>query len=189
MIFDRRRPGGAGRRHFRPGIDRTPIDTADEVVELDKDALVRLAHGTRMSAAEAEAWTAHLWDYEVTPLFPQLNRPAPPFDAANPPLAINNPLGRTTTSGILSSALEKLGYIRGKVSEGGSIYDFTKDFRKASVVVSVNVEGIFVRGGFDGEAELISLSFVRVEGNDVIDRRTDLPLASRRHYALRRGFC
>lgn len=174
LIWQEVDASGAGRRHFRPGVDRLPIDTEDDVVELDKDALVRLAHGTMMSAADAEAWTAHLWDYKVTPFFPQINRPTPPFDAANPPFAIDNPLRGTTAPGILSSALEKLGYIRGGCDDGGCIYDFTKDFRKAGVVVSVNVEGIFVRGGFDGEAELISLSFACANANgDIVRLRID----------------
>ena len=48
------------------------LDAEDNNHTLSAHAQVRVAHGTMMSDAEREAWQQHFADYQITPLFPQL---------------------------------------------------------------------------------------------------------------------
>ena len=56
---------------FRPLGDGTLTNARDGQVELDGADPVRLAY----FPADADAWRRHLADYEIVPLFPQLDRP------------------------------------------------------------------------------------------------------------------
>ena len=48
------------------------LDAEDNTHSIDASAQVKLAHGTLMSEAEREAWAQHFADYQITPLFNQL---------------------------------------------------------------------------------------------------------------------
>ena len=48
------------------------LDAEDNTHSIDDSAQVKLAHGTGMSEAEREAWAQHFADYQITPLFNQL---------------------------------------------------------------------------------------------------------------------
>ncbi len=48
------------------------LDAEDNTHSIDASAQVKLAHGTGMSDAEREAWAQHFADYQITPLFNQL---------------------------------------------------------------------------------------------------------------------
>lgn len=159
LIWQQVDANGHAIRHFRPGSDGAPIDTEDELVTFDPVAVIRLTHGTLMSAEESRAWATHLWDYKVTPLFPQINRPTPSFDMEDPPFEVLNPLSGTTSPGILGGALDKLGFIRGGVGDGGWVSDFRRRLSFDPIVIVFGVDGIFVQGGVDGDARLTSLRF------------------------------
>ncbi len=49
----------------------------------DGAAFISLAHSATMQAAEREAWLTHFSDYEIEPLFDQLNRPLMSLDGRN----------------------------------------------------------------------------------------------------------
>src|SRR6185437_5054497 len=59
---------------FRPLDDGTLTDADDNDVKLPDGARIRVAHDSLLSPDEIEQWSAHLADYEVTPLFQQLGR-------------------------------------------------------------------------------------------------------------------
>ncbi|MCL2090472.1 MAG: DUF4132 domain-containing protein [Micrococcales bacterium] len=61
-------PGGT----FRLLADRTLAGPDDEPFVLDDQATVRLAHSTRLTPDQRDAWWAHLDDHQVTGLFDQL---------------------------------------------------------------------------------------------------------------------
>lgn len=69
----------------------------DEAAEGQAGVRLRLAHRSILGDAAAEAWRAHLVDYEITPPFDQLSRPLLEAPAAAPPAAA--PIGGWRVSG------------------------------------------------------------------------------------------
>ncbi len=69
-------PGEAGYQMiFRPLEDGSLTNADDEACLLPADGKIRLAHPIELDEAARSAWLQHLSDYEITPPFPQLNRP------------------------------------------------------------------------------------------------------------------
>lgn len=59
---------------FRPLEDGSLTDNEDNPVALPAEGQIRLVHPAMIDAEAQAAWVQHLADYEVTPLFPQMNR-------------------------------------------------------------------------------------------------------------------
>lgn len=125
---------------FRPAEDGALLGVDDSAVELAPDAVVRLAHRTVLSGAEADAWRRHLADYEVSPPFDQLGATAPdvPADA----VAIQSPGGRrVTTVFALRRAATKRGYQRAPAGDGGWFWNYLKEFPSLGLTATINFSG------------------------------------------------
>ena len=125
---------------FRPAEDGALLGVDDSAVELAPDAVVRLAHRTALSGAEADAWRRHLADYEVSPPFDQLGATAPdvPADA----VAIQSPGGRrVTTVFALRRAATKRGYRRAPAGDGGWFWNYLKEFPSLGLTATINFSG------------------------------------------------
>ena len=125
---------------FRPAEDGALLGADDAAVELAPGAVVRLAHRTALSGAEAHAWRRHLADYEVDPPFDQLGAAAPdvPADAT----AVRAPGGRrVTTTFALRRAAAKRGWRRAPAEDGGWFWSYLKDFPSLGLTAAVNFSG------------------------------------------------
>lgn len=125
---------------FRPAEDGALLGADDAAVELAPGAVVRLAHRTALSGAEADAWRRHLADYEVDPPFDQLGAAAPdvPADAT----AVRAPGGRrVTTTFALRRAAAKRGWRRAPAEDGGWFWSYLKDFPSLGLTAAVNFSG------------------------------------------------
>ena len=127
---------------FRPLEDLTLTDATDNPVPLDGTALIRLAHASSLSAEEVAAWKTHLEDYEVEPLFDQLNRPRLILDAG-----LSNATEVTDRKGWLIEAFKlrgiatKLGYTRGAAEDGGWFFSYEKRFESLQLVTIIEFTG------------------------------------------------
>lgn len=131
---------GEQTRLFRPSEDGSLLDAADEEIQLAPDALVGLAHGALLRAADCKAWLGHLKDYRVKPLFGQLDRAAPPAVAADA-TEIDDRLGWSADTFGFRGAFNKLGYQRAQAEDGGFFYLYNKDFGSANIRVVVEFSG------------------------------------------------
>ena len=125
---------------FRPAEDGALLGADDAAVVLAPGAVVRLAHRTALSGAEADAWRRHLADYEVSPPFDQLGATAPdvPADA----VAIQSPGGRrVTTVFALRRAATKRGYRRAPAGDGGWFWNYLKEFPSLGLTATINFSG------------------------------------------------
>jgi hypothetical protein len=125
---------------FRPTEDGSLIDAADEEVELEPDARIKLAHASLLDAGTVRAWLAHFKDYKVTPLFAQLTRGGPALADPSAEL-IEDRLGWTSDTFTLRGAFGKLGYQRGSAVDGGVFMEYTKDFASAGLRVRIEFSG------------------------------------------------
>lgn len=135
------RPGDDGRAAvlFRPSEDGSLIDAADDEVALPADARVALAHASMLDEESVHAWQAHFKDYKVAPLFDQLARRLPSFDAGS--TQIGDRLGWTSDTFTLRNAFGKLGYQRGSAEDGGVFFEYTKDFAAIGIRVAIEFSG------------------------------------------------
>jgi hypothetical protein len=134
--------GDGGSVVFRPLDDGSLTDVDDNDVELPEETRVKLAHDSVLSADEVAQWTAHLADYEVTPLFQQLGRGV---HAITPQLRSKRELtdftGHMLEAFALRGRATKLGYVRGQTEDAGWFYTYEKRFPTLGIVATVNFTG------------------------------------------------
>jgi hypothetical protein len=127
---------------FRPLADGSLTDAADQPVELAADAVVRLAHSSVLTPADAERWRSHLADYEVVPAFDQLGKPVYRLpDTAREESEIRDFKGHMLEAFKLRGQAGKLGYARGSAEDGGRFYRYSKQFPTLGLEVSIEFSG------------------------------------------------
>ncbi len=127
---------------FRPLSDGTLVDAADDEISLDGVESVGLAHEVLDGAEAAETWAAHLRDYEITPLFPQFDRPARP-QLADDQQQLTHCRGAIIDDRRIRSVLGRLGYELGPGEDGGSVSLVRRRFPSAGLEARVAVRGLF----------------------------------------------
>jgi hypothetical protein len=134
--------GDGGSMVFRPLDDGSLTDADDNDVDLPDGARVKVAHDSVLSPDEVTQWSAHLADYEVTPLFQQLGRGV---HAITPEMRSKRELTDFTGYVLEAFALRgragKLGYTRGQTEDGGWFYTYEKHFPTLGIVATVNFTG------------------------------------------------
>ena len=133
---------GPGQRAFRPTDDGELVDIDDGTVDLPGDAVVALAHRVRLDEAAAQAWRAHLDDYEVTPLFAQFDNPSPQVDPQATELTTLR--GHLTDTFSFRGVATKRGYQRGPAEDGAWFSEYTKGFPAAGLTVVQEFTGSYV---------------------------------------------
>jgi hypothetical protein len=127
---------------FRPLDDGSLTDSDDNDVRLPDRARVKVAHDSVLSADEVAQWSAHLADYEVTPLFQQLGRGV---HSIAPQLRSKRDLtdftGHVLEAFALRGRAGKLGYTRGQSEDAGWFYTYEKRFSTLGIVAVVNFTG------------------------------------------------
>ncbi len=147
---------------FRPLDDGSLTDSDDEPVTLPESARVRLAHDSVLTTDQVEAWTAHLADYEVAPLFQQLGRGLHAVsDEDRSRSTVEDFEGHLLGAFALRSRAARLGYTRGPTEDGGWFSSYVKRFPTLGIVAQIEFTG----NNFpeeDRTVALRALSFSRV---------------------------
>jgi len=135
-------PASGARAAFRPLADGTLTNEADDAVEVQGDARIRIAHDMLLSPEAVQRWQQHLIDYEVTPLFQQLGKgtwelPAGRANAKE----INDFKGHLLEAFALRGRATKLGYQRGSAEDGGWFHVYEKRFATLGLAAIVEFTG------------------------------------------------
>jgi hypothetical protein len=141
-------PGTPAQRAFRPD-DGALLAVDDEDVTLgagdDGDtSTVGIAHAVTLAGGNGgadtpEAWREHLVDYEVTPLFGQLEAALP--ETADRALRVTDRRGWLTDSYTVRGRLLARGYKNGDVQDAGWFYEYTKEYPWAGLVAEIEFTG------------------------------------------------
>lgn len=134
-------PATDGARPFRPDGGAL-LDADDEDVVLGEGSTVGLAHAVLLGAEATVAWSAHLVDYEVDPLFAQLDVTTPALDAGA--VAVADHEGWLSDSFSIRGRATKRGYTRSQAEDAGWFSAYTKSFASAGIVVQIEFTGSFV---------------------------------------------
>src|SRR5262249_32311657 len=127
---------------FRPLDDGSLTDADDNEVDLPARSPVKVAHDSVLSPDEVAQWSAHLADYEVTPLFQQFGRGV---HAITPQMRqkreITDFTGYVLEAFALRGRAGKLGYTRGQTEDAGWFYTYEKHFPTLDIMAIVSFTG------------------------------------------------
>jgi hypothetical protein len=171
---------------FRPLDDGTLSDADDEPVDLgalDGSALVTVAHGELLDDVTADAWRAHLTDYEVPVAFAQLPDPLPPVDPGA--MGLSDAVGVRTSAGALHRLAEKAGFAR-VVGDGGYVVAYHRAL-PGGVGATLEVRGEAWIGEWAAEVELGPLLLTDRTGPVPVTRLPPVLLAELRRDLLALG--
>lgn len=127
---------------FRPTAEGDFTDADDEDIDIETLASVRIAHGAGMEPAIGDAWSGHLKDYEIKPLFTQFGRSLLTLDVdIGDATTIEDRKGWLTDTFTFRGAATKLGYERGEAMDGGYFNEYTKGFLSAGVIAVIEFSG------------------------------------------------
>jgi hypothetical protein len=161
-------PGQSGYQTlFRPLEDASLTDPEDNAVILPAEGCIRMVHPVELDETTLNAWQQHLADYEVTPLFPQLNRPVVHVNPDERSLTCwEKYQGYVMNGGALKGRYLKAAWERGAVEDGGAYYSIWKYFPTAGIQAVLETAGMSI--GYEQE---FTTAIKRL-----IFERTDAPL-------------
>jgi hypothetical protein len=162
---------------FRPLEDGSLTNEEDDEVTFDDGSIVRLAHTCNTSKELGEAWTQHLEDYDVEPLFTQFGRETWRLrDDLKKAAEIGDFTGHLITTFQLRSKATSLGFVRGEVEDGGCFMCYRKPFPSLGIQAVLNFTGSYMPEE-DIPAALNSFYFAKTGANsDNSWNETQLPL-------------
>ena len=127
---------------FRPLADGTLTNETDDEAQFDANCVVRLAHTANLPAELQAAWTQHLKDYDVDPLFVQFGRETFKLpEAARNETDLADFAGHQITTFKLRGKATKLGFIRGDAEDGGCFFVYRKPFPSLRVQAVLEFTG------------------------------------------------
>ena len=129
---------------FRPTAEGDLMTASGDDAALTGVEQIDLAHATALSADELAAWSEHLSDFEVTPLFNQIGRPvltlSPDQAGAD---AITDREGWMMDNLKLRGLAGKLGYDNSQAEDGGSITSYEKRIDGLGYRAAINFSGTY----------------------------------------------
>ncbi|WP_148590945.1 DUF4132 domain-containing protein [Aquisphaera giovannonii] len=146
---------------FRAMEDRTLTRPSDEGYELPDSGSVGLVHPLELDAPARDAWRTHLADHEITPPFPQLERPVirVPESRRGARFLVDF-RGKTVHALSFKGRAERLGWTRGPVLDNGSVHAYVRK-SPAGVEAVLALEDMSVQPFEDQETTLKDAAFFR----------------------------
>lgn len=152
---------------FRPMEDGSLTDVDDNPVELERECLVRIAHSLNLTPEQITAWTQHLADYEVKPLFTQFgHNPYRLPDDQRKETRITDFHGSKIMAFNLRSFAAKHGFVRGETEDGGWFFEYVKPMQGLELVVAIDFSGNGLPEE-NNEVELYDLAFRKKSGREL----------------------
>lgn len=130
---------------FRPLEDGTLTDQHDDEVALPEAGRIRLLHPIELDDEAREAWEQHLSDYEITPPFPQIDRPVvrlPNDQRANKRWSPH--LGTVMNGAALKGRSVKAGWEHGAIGDNGAYYLLFKSFPQIRITAALETAGMSI---------------------------------------------
>lgn len=156
---------GAQFTAFRFTAEGGFADSNDRVLQLPSTSRISIAHPYLMDEQDITRWIAIFSDYKLIPPFAQLARPVTRLtedEAKSQQLSAF--IGRKVEAVALPSFLEKQGWLRGPVIDGGYFFHHTRFFSEADITAFIEYSGIFAGAPHESEDQKIEQCYF-VKGN------------------------
>jgi len=153
---------GQLRQTFLCQEDTSLVNLDDEEIEIEENGLIGMVHPLHLPEAERQAWIQKLYDYGIEPIFAQLTRPVIQLEKEKETLKILHEFaGKKVDAYQFVGNMEKSGWSRGSVVDGGMVSGYRKIFTEVGIEAFLEVDNICV-GYYDlGDAELKQVYFVK----------------------------
>ncbi|MFD2520920.1 DUF4132 domain-containing protein [Emticicia soli] len=147
---------------FRCQEDQTLVNEDGDEISLDNDTQIGIVHPISLNDQQINYWSENLADADIEPIFPQLDRPVILLPDSQKSTRMSNEFEGVQYAGFgFVSKMEKLGWNRGSIVDGGGIASYYKDFSALGITAIIMQEGVLGIGYYEENAELGSLMFVR----------------------------
>ncbi|TKW68654.1 MAG: DUF4132 domain-containing protein [Paracoccus denitrificans] len=146
---------------FRPTAEGDVMTASGDDADMSGIERIDLAHATSLSGDDLAAWTEHLSDFEVKPLFSQIDRPVLAIgDDQKEAHSIDDREGWMMDNLKLRGLASKLGYDQGETGDGGSTTTYDKRIDRLGYRASIEFSGTYF-GDDSHPVALIRLQFFR----------------------------
>jgi hypothetical protein len=145
--------------------DQTLVNMEGDEVDLGENTegpSIGMVHPMMLNETQINHWKEALMDADIQPIFPQLDRPTIFLKETDKHLKLSIEFNNVQYGGYsFVGKMEKLGWSRGSVVDGGGISSYYKDFSELGVTAIIMQVGILSVGYYDENAELGNLMFVK----------------------------
>lgn len=147
---------------FRCEQDQTLVNEEGEEIDLEEHLYIGMVHPISLTAQTIDYWNNNLYEADIEPIFPQLKRTLVLLSETDKQLKISREFKGVKYNGYsYVGKMEKLGWYRGSVVDGGWISSFYKDFAESGITAIITQQGEIGVGYLEGNAELSELMFVK----------------------------
>jgi hypothetical protein len=145
--------------------DQTLVNMEGDEVDLRENTegvTIGMVHPMMLNEDQINHWKEALMDADIQPIFAQLDRPAIFLKETDKNVKLSTEFNYVQYGGYsFVGKMEKLGWSRGSVVDGGGIASYYKDFSELGVTAIIMQVGVLSVGYYDENAELGDLMFVK----------------------------
>lgn len=124
-----------------------------------------MVHPISLDADTIDFWKNDLLDNGIEPIFPQLNRPVVLLPDMDKNLRMSDAYEGVEVGGYtFLSRMDKTGWVKGSIGDGGGILSYYKAFTEVGLVAIMMQTGSLSIGFYDANAEIGKVMFVKKEG-------------------------
>lgn len=135
--------------------DTTLIDVNHDEISPDETKMIGIVHPSQLSAELLQQWKQVFFDSSVEPIFPQLERVMPDMNGIDlSKKMISKFSGKKMKEGSTRSTLERFGWFRGPVGDGGMLESINLKYPEKKLEAVLEVSGIGVGYGWGGDDTL-----------------------------------
>ena len=150
---------------FRVQDDMTFIDTEYEELELPENEGIKIGmvHPLSLEEDSKNAWAQMLEEEGMEQLFAQMKRPVLTLPESEKALKMSDKFDKTDLDGrAFKGQMEKWGWRRGSVVDGGMVSSFRKVFTDVGIEAVIEVEGVYVGFYEDYDPKMGKLFFIKI---------------------------
>ena len=141
--------------------DQTLIDKDGDEINLEPDKKISIVHPLLLKSETISHWKNYLFDLELAPIVPQLERKIFKIVDTEKKVKIsNNYRGIKVNAFTFIGTLDKKGWSRGSVRDGGGILSYYKTFTDENITAIIEQIGVVSIGYYEEPAILGGLMFV-----------------------------
>lgn len=142
--------------------DQSLVNRDGDEMELPKKGQIGMVHPMELPDEDRVHWQNYLLEQGISPVFPQLDRPVFPLAAENRHKTIIPDFnGIRLNDYTFVGHMNRKGWFRGSVVDGGSVSSYRKDFKYAGITAILIQQGELSVGYMGNTAEVGDLMFVK----------------------------
>lgn len=142
--------------------DQSLVNREGDEMELPEQSQIGMVHPMELAAEDRTYWQNYLLELGIAPVFPQLERPVFSLAAENRhKTLISDFNGIRLSDYAFVGHMNRKGWFRGSVVDGGSVSSYRKDFKYAGITAILIQQGELCVAFMGNTAEVGDLMFVK----------------------------